>query len=423
MSSPRYPLDHIRVFDATQIWAGPHMTRLFAGLGADIIKVESIQRTDMTRGRPNPPPGFGNYPNRDPGPDPWNRSGAYNAVNVNKRSVTLNFKDPRGAELARRLAAHCDVFVENYRYGVMDRLGLGYDEIRKVRDDIIYVTMPPFGRSGPERDYAAYGINQEHISGQGSMTGYDDGIPVKSGINQCDPITGIHAAGAVLAALVARERTGRGTLIEVSHLEANVAFVAPAILDYQMNGRDPEKRGNRHPWAAPHQAYRCAGEDNWVTIAVFSDDEFRGLCSAIGTPELVDDPRFSTVGARKQHELELDPVITAWTAGRSHRETMELLQRHGVRAGAVLSSKDLMEDPHYAARGFFQPVALGDSGVFRMTGMPMQLKRTALPAMEPAPALGRDNRDVLCGLLGIPESELADLETCAIIGTRPVGAA
>jgi crotonobetainyl-CoA:carnitine CoA-transferase CaiB-like acyl-CoA transferase len=416
----RLPLAGIRIADVTQIWAGPHCTRLLADLGAEIVRIESIQRPDMLRGQPNPPKGFGNYPDGDPGERPYNRHGSYNAVNLNKLGLTLNLAAPDGASLFKRLVCISDVVVENFRFGVMEKFGLGYDVLSAIRPDLIMLSMPAFGRTGPERAYAAYGINQEQLSSMASLTGYHGEGPMKSGINVGDPISGLHAAGVVLAGIRHRRRTGEGQFIEVSQLETNIPLIGENVVAYGMNRRNPEPLGNRHSFIAPHGCYPCQGEDAWVAIAAFDDNDFANLVNVIGQPMLASDPRFLTNATRYQHQDELDEFIAAWTRKRSADDTMKTLQGAGVAAGAVLNPREVIENPHVESRHFFVRVDHPEAGNHLYPGVPLVFSKTPHAVPFHAPLLGEHNCYILQNLLGVEPERFHDLEARQVIGTRPL---
>ncbi|MGE0540577.1 MAG: CaiB/BaiF CoA transferase family protein [Dehalococcoidia bacterium] len=413
----RLPLAGVRVADVSQVWAGPHCSRMLADLGAEVIKVESIQRMDPVRGDLDPPQGFGNYPDGNPGEHPYNRAGSFNAVNLNKLGITLNLQDPRGVAAFQTLVAISDVVIENFSLGVMDRLGIGYAALRAVRPDLIMLSMPGFGSGGPESSYLAYGIGQEQLSGMVSLTGYGEDTPMKSGINVGDPISALHGVSAILGALFYRRRTGIGQFIELSHLEANIPLIGESVLEYTMNQRNPRRIGNRHPRVAPHGCYPTAGEDTWVTIACFDDSEFRALCQAMELEMLADDLRFATMPARTAHQDELDAIISAWTRQRTHYEAMHILQAAGVAAGAVLNTAEVMSDPQIVARGFFEEVTHPEAGTHAYPGVPYKLSGHSLTVRRPAPMLGEQNAEVLLDLLGIEQREFEQLERDHVVGT------
>jgi crotonobetainyl-CoA:carnitine CoA-transferase CaiB-like acyl-CoA transferase len=300
----------------------------------------------------------------------------------------------------------------------MDRLGLGYEELRQRRPDIIMITMSGFGETGPLREYVAYGPAQVPLSGLSALTGYKGGPPLHVGFSYGDPNGGIHGAFAVLAALYHRARTGEGQYIDLSQWETSVAMVAEGVLEYQMTGREPERMGNRDHWTAPHGVFRCkdmaekiAGRsiDMWVSIVAADDDQWRKLATAIGRPELGADPRFATLEARKRNEDELEEIITQWTAQRFAREAEEILQKAGVPAAIASTNKDLFEDPHLNQRRFFVELKHPEVGVRKHTGPPWHMSRTPTEVKRPAPILGQDTDDVLTRVLGYSAEEVAKL--------------
>ncbi|MEC9287203.1 MAG: CoA transferase, partial [Chloroflexota bacterium] len=341
------PLKNYRVLDLSRIWAGPYCTKLFADMGAEIIKMESLSVYDSHRGPVSPAPGIAAYPDAEPGEEPWNRNGWFNCLHMSKYGVTLELTKPEGKQVFERLVSISDVVIENFRQGSLERLGYTYEELRKHRPDLIYVSMPAFGNTGPWKGYLGYGIGQEQLSGMAHMTGYRGEGPMKSGINHGDPITGSHAAGVLMAALRHRRKTGKGMFIDVSQQESSVALMGPEVLAYQMTGREPERLGNRSSWYAPANSYPCAGEDRWVTIAVTNNDQWAGLARTMGAPGMAEDPRFATADKRQENQDELDAVISEWTVGQEASEITNQLQNAGVPSGPVLRGPDLLEDRHY----------------------------------------------------------------------------
>ena len=312
------PLKNYRVLDLSRIWAGPYCTKLLADMGAEVLKMESLRVYDSHRGPVTPAPGIAAYPDADPGEEPWNRNGWFNCLHMSKYGITLELTHEAGRKAFEQLVSISDVVVENFRQGTLERLGYTYEVLKKLRPDLIYVSMPAFGNSGPWQDYVAYGIGQEQLCGMAHMTGYRDEGPMKSGINHGDPITGSHAAGVVLAALRYRKRTGQGMFVDVSQQESAVSLIGGEVLAYQMTGQEPERMGDRSPYFAPHNVYPCAGEDRWVTIAATSDEEWASLATAIGHSELVDDPLFATLESRLQNQGKLDDIIKFHRSDQEH---------------------------------------------------------------------------------------------------------
>jgi len=416
-------LEGLRILDLTQVAVGPYATLLLGFMGAEVIKVESCSRLDISRGPARPTPqGDGLYPGGDPGERPWNRAGHYVHRNGNKRSLTLDLATARGKELLLQLVTVCDVLIENFRASVMDRLGLGYEVVSQVNPQLIYVKISSQGATGPEKDYGSLGSTLEQTAGLASVTGYEDGIPLMTNETFPDPVVGILAVGALMAALRRRRQTGQGTLVDLSQREVTIAMLGEYVLDYSVTGRVPGPMGNRHPHMVPQGVYPCQGDDMWVAISVGSDAEWHGLCRAIGQPDLAYDPRFATVLARREYQAELDRLLAAWTQERDHYQAMHLLQAHGVPAGAVLKGGETLVDPHLAARGFWDVVNHPEAGTYTQVSTPWRLSKSPRRPTTPSPSLGEHNRDVLGDLLGLSGQEIAALEAQGIIGTRPIGA-
>ena len=343
MSAEARPLHGIRVADFTWVWAGPFCTLQLAHLGAEVIRVESATHPCVTRLLPP-------WPDGQPG---LNRSGYFNQYNQGKLSLALDLKHPRAVEVAKDLVRHSDIVCENFAYGVMDRLGLNYDELRSVRPDIIMISMSGYGCSGPERDYVSYGPAQVPLSGLSSLTGYRGFPPMHVGISYGDPTAGLHAAVAVLAALWHREETGEGQFIDLSQWETTIAVIPEGVIQYGWSGTQPERDGNRDPWMAPHGIFRCAGDQRWIAIAVRNDVEWQAFARAIGRPELAEDERFATLAARKTNEDELEAIVEGWTRQRTPAEATSALQAAGIPAFPCYDSRDIAEDAHLREAGFF----------------------------------------------------------------------
>jgi crotonobetainyl-CoA:carnitine CoA-transferase CaiB-like acyl-CoA transferase len=412
------PLDGVRILDLAQVYAGPTATRLLADLGADVIKIEGLKRMDITR----------NFvmPENDSTDDYWNKSGYFTMRNGGKRSLTLDFSEESGGagiEIVKKLAAQCDIVVESFTPHVMRKLGIDYESLKKIRPDVIMISLSGYGQNGPWRDYSAYGMGLEPASGISSLTGYEGGDPLRTGISFTDPYSGIVGAGAVLAAIAYRRRTGNGQYIDLSEQEAAIPVTGYATMDYAMNKRLPTRMGNRSLWHAPQGVYRCAGEDNWLAITVRDDDEWAALARALGHPDWTGDPRFDNVESRRAHHDEIDALIESWTKEQDHIEAMHKLQAAGVLAAAVLSPKEVLLDPHLKERGFYDRVATVHGGE---RPIPHQIG-AKFSEFEPntarrAPNLGEHNREILGGLLGMGEDEIAKLEEAKVIGTEPISA-
>jgi crotonobetainyl-CoA:carnitine CoA-transferase CaiB-like acyl-CoA transferase len=399
------PLAGIRVADFSWVWAGPFCTLQLAHLGAEVIRVESRDRPCVTRQIPP----FADF---EPG---LNRSGYFNQYNQGKRSLTLDLKNPRALEVARRLIARSDIVAENFANGVMERMGLGYEEVRKLRPDAIMVSISGYGRSGPERDFVSYGPATVPLAGFSSVTGYKGGPPMHVGISYGDPTAGLHGAIAVLAALCHRQRTGEGQFIDVSLWEASATLLPDALLEYEMNETEPLRDGNRHPHMAPHGVFRSEGQDRWVSIAVGSDEEWRALAAVVGDGEL-SGPRFLTLADRKRHEDDLEQRLTRWTATLSPEEATRRLQAAGVAAFPTMTNQDLAEDSHLNGRGFFVDLPHPEVGKRHHAGIPWKLSATPCAVAAPAPCLGQHSREVLREVLGYSGAEIESLEADGALG-------
>jgi benzylsuccinate CoA-transferase BbsF subunit len=402
----RKPLEGIRVADFSWVWAGPFCTLQLAHLGADVIRVETRGRPCVTRLLPP----FADF---EPG---LNRSGYFNQFNQGKRSLTLDLKHPGGLDIARRLIQKSDVVAENFANGVMERMGLGYQEVRRLRPDAVMVSISGYGRSGPDCDFVSYGPATVPLSGFSAVTGYAGGPPMHIGISYGDPTAGLHGAVAVLAALCHRQRTGEGQFIDVSLWEASASLLPDALLEFEMNGVEPPRVGNRHPRIAPHGVFRCAGEDRWVSIAVGSEAEWRALCETMGDAALAADPRFADAAARKRNEDDLEQRITAWTRGLAAEEVTQRLQGCGVAAFPAMTNQDLAEDAHLANRGFFVDLPHPEVGPRHHAGIPWKLSRTPLAVERPAPCLGEHSREVLEEVLGYSAREIDELIASGALG-------
>jgi len=399
------PLSGIRVADFTWVWAGPFCTLQLAHMGAEVIRVESMRRICVTRMLP-PWPG---------GQPAINRSGYFNQYNQGKRSITLDLSKPEAVEVAKKLVAISDVAAENFAAGVVERLGLSHEVLRQVRPELIMISMSGYGQTGPESQYVSYGPAQVPLSGLSSLTGYAGWPPMHAGMSYGDPNAGLHAAFAVLAALLYRERTGQGQYIDMSQWESSMAVLAEGIMEYTMNRTQPPRNGSRIPGMAPHGVFPCSGEDRWVSIACGSDEEWRALCAVMGSPELADDPPFRTLADRKANEDELERIISGWTSTLDPFEATARLQAAGVAAFPPLMNRELAEDPHLNARGFFIEKEHPEVGVMKHAGIPWRMSETPCEVWRSAPTMGQDNQYVFGELLGLSSQHIADLVQRQII--------
>ena len=411
---PSGPLTPYRIVDLGSAWAGPMAAQLLADMGAQVIKVESRERLDGLRlGRPMVGEDAaggdrGLWPELQP---------VFHSLNRNKLGVTLNLRTGEGIDLARSLIARSDVVMNNFSPGVLGRLGLDYPELRQLRPDIILVSMPSVGDSGPLRDILAYAPIIQALSGLMSVVGYDQDEPLVGELQSpwSDTVASIHAALATLAALRHRNRTGRGQMVEVAQLEATTSMLGEAFLNNQMNGTERAPQGNYDSEFAPHNNYPCAGDDKWVAIAVKTEEEWRGFCQALENPGWTQDRRFADRAARLGNTSDLDGFVSQWTRGLSAQEITEKLQANNVAAMPVMNIEDQFLDPHLQQRQAYAQVDHPHVGAEWVYGMPWLLSGTPGSVRTPAPVLGEHNEYVFHQLLGVPMDELQRLQDRQVI--------
>jgi crotonobetainyl-CoA:carnitine CoA-transferase CaiB-like acyl-CoA transferase len=364
-----------------------------------VIKVEAPEHPDLLRALSLLPPGTEKT---------WNKSAYFNHNNRNRYGCTIALQTPRGREVALRLAAISDIVFENYRADVITNLALDYADLRAVNEDIILVSMPSHGKSGPESHHVAYGTNVEQLAGLAGISGYPGMGPHKSAIAYGDPNAGAIAAASALAAIRHRDLTGEGQHVEVAQWEALVGTVGEFVLGYQMDGEMPGGIGNRHV-SRVQGVYPSATDDEWVAISVGRDDEFAALCDVIGQPALARDPRFADVVSRHRNHDALDEIIAAWTKERSQHEAARELQRRDVSAAPVLRIQSLLTDEHLRARGFWEEVTHADAGTWEMEGPVWHISGVDAHVRMPPPMFGEHNEWVFRDLLSLSEAEIAAL--------------
>ncbi|WP_082680880.1 CaiB/BaiF CoA transferase family protein [Mycolicibacterium novocastrense] len=388
-TTERMPLAGVRVVDFTAFWAGPAATHSLAAFGADVIKIESVQRPDGIR--------YSGGMRKDVD-DWWEYGWVFHAMNTNKRSVTLDLQSDEGLRLVRRLIARADVVVENFSPRVVEQFGLGAEALLALNPRLVVVRMPAFGLAGPWRDRVGFAPTMEQIAGLAWVTGLPDGPPIAPR-GACDPLAGAHAAFATLAALEFADRTGDGQLVEVPMIEAVLNVTAVQTIEYEVFGRVMERRGNRGQGAAVQDVYRCAGDDGWIALAARTEDEQAALADVTGGADL-----------------------QTWLATRDAAAAAEALTRAGVPAAVVVSPSLVTENPQLRHRGFFEHLDHSSTGgnlypcppFTRLPGSQRWLKR-------PPPTLGEHNAEVLTALCGLTEGDLERLEVQGVIGTRPKG--
>jgi crotonobetainyl-CoA:carnitine CoA-transferase CaiB-like acyl-CoA transferase len=405
----KLPLHGIRVLDLTTWWAGPFNALVLATLGAEVIKIEAIQRLDNWRAT---------LADRT-AEKFWETSPLFNSTQRNKFGMTINLGKPRGVKLFKSLVERSDVVCENYSPRVMPQLGLSYEVLREINSRLIMISQTGFGLNGPWRDYVSFAQVAESLAGLANLTGREDGPPTFAGQMLGDTLSALHGALAVLLALNERARTGRGQHIDLAQLETVVPATAQAQLDFQMNGRVWKRLGNRHPRMAPHGCYPVRGEDRWIVIAIDGDAEWKRLVDLMGNPSWTDGCRFVSAEERLLNAQELDDLVGTWTRNHDRDELADRLQRAGLKAGPVLNPVDLLEDLHLKARGFFQMIDREPIGRQPYPGLGVRFSKTPLWDRMPAPTLGQHNEEILQRVLGLSASEIDQLEREQIIGKVP----
>lgn len=394
------PLEGIRIADFTVHNAGPFCTHLLSQLGAEVIKIESAMRPDAFR---KPHPVYGRM-----GP------ATFDQVASTKLSVRINLKKADGIALAKRIVGVSDIAAESFRPGVMDRLGLGYEALKAVKDDIVMLSVSSSGQSGPDSHFAGYAPLFGAWGGLGELTGYEDGPPVEIR-HVMDHTVGMNAATAVMAALHRRRATGRGGHVDVAAREVAASLVGD-MLALAAAGGSPGRIGNAHPRMAPHGVYCAKGEDRWVSLAVANDGEWRAMAEVIGRPELAHDPRFAVETSRHANRRALDEIISAWTATRDANEIAELLQQAGISAHASWTTPEIAADAHLRERRAIVEVAEPDGKLRAAVGVPMRMsKGEGIGIHRGTPKLGEHEDYVYGELLGLTTYQRQSLEAAEVI--------
>lgn len=393
-------LKGIKIVNFGWVYAAPYCAELLSFMGAEVVKVESNLRIDQTRHT-------GVFVGD--GTTGTETSPAFNNINLGSKSVTLNLKSPKGIELAKKLVAESDIVMENMRPGVMKKMGLGYEDLKKVKPDIIMLSMSGFGSEGPYGNYAGYAPVFASFGGAAYLTGYADGDP-NTGSGVMDLRAGTTAAVAVLTALVHRQKTGEGQYIDLSCSESVGVLVGPELFEYALNGRSPQRCGNEDTIMAPHQVYRCDGNDKWISIAVATDEEWLALRGAMGDPEWAKDPVYADAFGRWENRKELDKHISEWTIKYSSIDLMHMLQDVGVAAMPSFTAKELVNDPHTIAREKFITVEHPVQGTKHVLTPPWKFSETPAAIAGPAPLIGADNDYYFREVLGLGQEEYEALK-------------
>ena len=392
------PLKGIRIADFGQIIAVPYTAQMLAWLGAEVILIESRERLTT---RIWPP-----FADNEPG---VNRSGGFNMVNSGKMSCTLNLRDPEGVAIAKQIISLSDVVVENYSSGTMQRMGLGYESVKLLRPDVIYLSLGAFGRTGPMKDLVGFHSVINLFSGLASLTGHKGSHPRIMGGLFPDAFSGSYCILSLLEAIYHRVNTGEGQHIEVAMTEALGTLMPEAVMEYTLDGTEPERVGNRHKDKAPHNVFRCKGDESWVAISVDDETQFQALAKTAGSPEWASDERFATSEARLKYQDDLEPLIQEWTVGLGAEEVVDRLQKAGVSAGRVLDSAQVLSDPHMVQRGFVQFPCHPEVGSRPLGAFSWSVDGEPPGVVRSAPVLGEHNRKVVQELLQLPDDEYARL--------------
>ncbi len=393
----RMALEGIKIVDFSWAFAGPFIAAYLGDYGAEVVKVESHSRLDITRVT---------APYKD-GVTGINRSGCFLVANNSKYSITLNLKHPRASDIINKLITWADIVVENFGSGVMERLGLGYDKLKKIKPDIIMLSATIQGQTGPRSTFVGYGWNTVALTGIGNLTGWPDRSPVGTLQAYPDSVVPWFAIVAILAALDYRRRTGRGQYIDISQYETTCHFLAPLILDYVANNRVAMRAGNECAYAAPHGVYRCRGDDRWCAISIFTEKEWEAFRRVLGSPDWTIEDRFASLHGRKENEEELNRLVEQWTVNLTPEEVMTLMQQAGVPAGVVKTNEEMFEDPQLTHRDYFQRVEHLEIGQCYQQAWPIRLSESPIE-IRPAPCLGEHNEYVFTRILGLSDQEFVD---------------
>ena len=402
------PLAGLRVFDLTRILAGPTATQLLGDLGADVVKIERPGQGDDTR-KWGPP-----FVKDAEGQDTATAA-YYLSANRNKRSLTVDIATEEGQTLARRIAAECDIFVENFKVGGLKRYGLDYDSIRQVKPDIIYCSITGFGQTGPYAPRAGYDYLAQGMGGIMSLTGEPEGEPIKVGVGIADIMCGMYAVSAILAALHHRTKTGEGQHIDLALLDSQVAWLSYEGLNYLTSGQVPKRQGNEHPNIVPYKVLPCA--DGYFILAVGNDGQFQRFCDFAGRPELAEDPRFVTNALRVRNRAELYPILEALTPSKTLTEWVEGLSARHVPSGAVNTLDRVFADPQIQQRGMRIEMVDAEAlkGRLALIGNPIKFSRTPVDYRYPPPRMGQHSDELLKELLDLPDDEIAKLRESGAI--------
>ena len=398
------PLSHIRVLDLSRVLAAPWTGQNLADLGAEVIKVERPKQGDDSRA-------FGPPWLKDASGKETTESAYFACANRGKKSITVDLSKPAGQRVVRELAARCDVLLENYKFGDLARYGLGYDDLKKVNPRLVYCSVTGFGQTGPYRERPGYDFMIQGMAGLMSVTGERDdlpgGGPQKAGIPIADIMTGMYATIAVCAALAHRAETGVGQHLDLALFDSLTAVLANQGANYLATGKSPGRLGNAHPNIVPYQTFKTA--DGAVILACGNDNLFRKFCEVAGRADLAGDPRYATNGKRVENRVELTRILDEIFARRTTHEWVEMLEAAGVPNGPINTIEQVFAEPQAIARGLRVELAHPAAGKVALTRSPMRFSATPVEHERPPPLLGEHTDEILRGLLGLKDDEVAKL--------------
>ncbi len=398
--------DNLHVLDFSWVGAGPIHTKYLADFGATVVKVESAKRPDMLRQ---------SAPFKDQKPG-LNRSGYFAIYNTNKLSLSLDLRHPKAKELVQELTAWADVVAESFVPGTMEAWGFGYEDLKKIKPDIIMFRTCQMGQTGPLAKQPGYGPMLAAFSGFTNITGWPDRLPVQPHGAHSDFVAPRLGAAALVAALLYRQKTGKGQCLDLSQLEGSIHFLAPLFLDYVVNGRQMTRRGNASSFGAPCGIFRCKGEDQWCALEIISDEAWKAFCRLAADLDWPRNPKFATPIRRKENEAELSRLLESWTTQFTPEELLTRLQAAGIIAGVVKNAKDLLEDPQLKANHFFWEMDHPEMGKFPYHGQAMRLSRTPCEPKLPSPCLGQHTEYVCCELLGMAREDFVSYLQGGVFG-------
>mgnify|MGYP002825849448 CR=1 FL=1 len=413
-------LNGLRILDLTQVAAGPYTTMLMGYFGADVIKIESSSRMDINRGPVKPSPATHTvYPNNNPGNQPWNLAAHHIQRNVNKLCITLDLSQAEGKKQIYELIKISDVFIENFRASVVDRLELDYESVRKINPSIIYAKISSQGNTGKEKNYGSLGSTLEQTGGLASVTGYLGNNPLLTNETFPDPMVGLFSVGIILSAIRRRQMFGKGCFIDLSQRELTVNLIGEHILESQSDIQLPKLLGNSHKIFAPQGVYKCLGEDDWITISISSDKEWVTLCNIMNKDNLIKKKEYKTAFDRHKYSKQIDVIINEWTASKTKYKLMTLLQEADIAAGVVSKGREVVNDPQLNFLHFWDNVNHPHAGNYKQVTTPWNFSNFARNITTPAHDLGEDNQNIFQNFLGLDNNKYQYLLDSNIIGGNP----